>query len=296
MSKLPEDLSRFLFLVPYVAQHRDGVEVRELCERMSMTPAELRGLIERVAMVGAPDGAPDEMVEIYLEGDRVFVALPQRFTRPPRFSVQEMVALLLSLAPLRESGLPALRQEADALTTRLVELASERATDVAPAIRSRVLVQLDGRERPEHLRDLETAVNERRVIRAEYYTAGRDDLTTRELRPVSLMQIRGAWYVVDHIPKTFKVERFRSIELTDERFEVSVPDLQSVRRRIIGGMQPEQEPVLVSVGGRTRTFRGAERGVRRWVRGRKGEAVIVGPAAARQAMVEETEALLELYK
>ena len=41
MSRLPQDLTRFLFLVPYVAQHRNGVTVRELEDILSITSKEL---------------------------------------------------------------------------------------------------------------------------------------------------------------------------------------------------------------------------------------------------------------
>jgi len=297
MSRLPENLTRFLFLVPYVAQHPEGVPVDELCAHLSMDLRTLRRLIERVAMVGAPDGGPDEMVEIYLEGDRVFVSLPQRFTRPPRFSVQEMLALLLALAPLRESGLPALREQADALTHRLTEVASERAVSLAPALRDRIVVQLDGREEPAHLRDLEIAVSEHRVIDAEYYTAGRDVLGERKLQPLGLLQIRGAWYVIGDEGKTFKVERFRRVTLTDERFDPPEVDVETLRHRLeSGGEAGEEAPVKVRIGTRERTFHGPGRGLRKWVRGLRGRAAVLEPESERAAMIEETRALLARYE
>ena len=299
---LPEDLSRFLFLVPFVAQHEDGVPVDELCARLSLKPTALRRLVERVAMVGAPDGGPDEMVEIYLEGDRVFVALPQRFTRPPRFSVEEMLALLLALAPLRESGLPSLKAQAEALTQRLVSLSSTRAENVAPALKDRIVVHLDGNETPAHLRDLEIAVHEKRVVDAEYWTASRESLNRRELRPLGLLQIRGAWYVVSSEGKTFKVERFRSVALTETHFEAPDVDLETLRCRLESGgahkgtnAQPE-EPVRVFVGGEEKVFHGAGPGLRRWIRSARGNASLLAPEPERRALISETEALLRRYQ
>ncbi|MEM9071148.1 MAG: WYL domain-containing protein [Myxococcota bacterium] len=298
MSKLPEDLARFLFLVPYVAQHEEGVPVSELCEQLSTDVASLRRLIERVAMVGSPDGSPDEMVEIYLEGDRVFVALPQRFTRPPRFSIEEMLALLVALAPLREGDLPTLRSQAQALTDRLLSLSSERAEAVAPALLQRVVIRADGAESPVHLRDLECAVQGHRVVDAEYYTAGRDALTQRELRPVGLLQVRGAWYVVGNDGKTFKVERFRRIALRDDTFVPAEVDLAELRRRLATRrIHGEMTDLELRIGDKTSRYPARSlHSLVRWVRTSRGRVAVVGPAEARSAIADEMKALLARYE
>ncbi len=303
MSKLPDDLARFLFLVPHVAQHTDGVPVDELCEMMSCSSAALHRLIERVAMVGTPAGSPDELVEIFLESDRVFVALPQRFTRPPRFSVEEMLALLVALAPLREGELPELRARAERLSQNLLELASERAGTVAPALLQRVVISADGAETPAHLRDLEVAVREHRIVDAEYYTAGRDALTQRLLEPVGLLQVRGAWYVVGSEAKTYKVERFRSIALLDARFVPPVldergVDLAAIRRGLESRkLGTAKRMIAIRVRGRTRRFSAdAPQGLRRWVRCARGNLVVESPAEERDAIVNEARELLARYQ
>ena len=58
----------------------------EVCERLGVEPRALAKLVDQVAFVGTPDGTPDELVDLYIEGDRLHVALPQQFTRAPRFS------------------------------------------------------------------------------------------------------------------------------------------------------------------------------------------------------------------
>ena len=297
-SKLPDDLSRFLFLVPHVAQREDGVPVDELCSMLSMSAAALHSLIERVAMVGTPDGSPDEMVDVYLEGDRVFVALPQRFTRPPRFTVEEMLALLVALAPLREGDLPALRAQAESLTNRLLSLASERAGTVATTLKERVVIRADGAEAASHLRDLETAVSERRSVDAEYYTAGRDALTTRVIEPVGLLQVRGAWYVVGSDGKTFKVERFRAVRLRDDVFDPPDVDLAGLRRRL-EARQIEGEKKRLTL----RTFQGdreisasSMHAIRRWVRSSRGSTSVIAPPAARADVAREARELLARYQ
>lgn len=292
---IPEDLSRFLFLVPYVAARPEGVPVAELCEQLSMNEKSLGRLLERVAMVGAPDGGPDEMVEIYLEAGRVFVALCQRFTRPPRFSVEEMLALLVALAPLREGAPPTLGAKAAELSDRMVELASGRATELAPAFRDHVRVSPQAPESAPVLRCLEDSAREKRVVLCEYYTAGRDAFGERRIGVEGLLQVRGAWYAADVSGKVFKVERFRSAHLTDGTFEPSGVNLEELRHRLermdFGG-----SPVVVELNGQRREFGSfAEHALRRWVRGWKGQARVLQPESAAQSIIDETRELLALY-
>lgn len=298
MKQLPQDLSRFLFLVPHVAQRKDGVPVDELCTMLSMEPAALHSLIERVAMVGTPDGSPDEMVDVYLEGDRVFVALPQRFTRPPRFTVEEMLALLVALAPLREGDLPELRARAEALTNRLLALAGERAGSVATTLKERVVIRADGAEAASHLRDLEIAVRDNLAVEAEYYTAGRDALTERVLEPVGLLQVRGSWYVVGSDGKTFKVERFRSVRLSDATFDPPEIDLADLRRRLESRrIEGEKTKLTLRTSRGDREIRTSSmHAVRRWVRTSRGRMTVTEPPEARDDVAREARELLARYQ
>lgn len=302
-SSLPDDLARFLFLVPYVAARPKGVPVDELSAHLSCTRTALMTLVERCAFVGTPDGAPDEMVEIYLEGDRVHVALPQRFVRPPRFSVEETLSLLVALAPLRRASLPSLREQAQALSDRLVALAGERAAALAPLLES-VTVHADGNERDDVMTTLEVAVREGAAVAADYYTATRDSFGRRTIRPVGLLQVRGDWYCVGDDGKTYKGERFRSATLVDgsERGPRPAPssvsiDLDAVRARLERGeLQGELTPVRVRERGEERRWPVASlAGIRRWVRARRGGAEVVGPEEARREVLDEARSLHSRY-
>ena len=305
MTEISRDLGRFLFLVPWLARHPEGVTVDEVCARLDLDARALHKLVERAAMVGTPGGAPDEFVDLYIEGDRVFVALPQEFRRAPRFSPEEMLALLVVLAPLRAAPLPELAREAEALYARLEGLASERAQGLARGVAGRVQSAGEGAELADTLRALELAVRERRVCDAVYYTAGRDEVRARELRPVALVERKGAWYAIGHDEKTFKVERFADVTPRDETFELPPElDLAPYRRGELFAWErpdaPRQPPA--SVPKATFRVRGEEveihgRAVRHhaWVRASKGNVVWVGPSGARDAFLSETRELLARY-
>ncbi len=294
MSRLEGDLSRFLILVPYVAAHPRGVPVRDVCERLDVDVKQLTRLLDRVVCVGAPDGTPDEMVELYLEGDRVHVTLPQKFVRPPRFSVEEMLALLMVLAPLRSAG-PSVQGRADALSKRLTELASQRAENVAEDVASRVRVDPRGLENPAHLRDLERAIEESLEVDAEYFTASRDSFGARVVRPRALVSVRGVWYLLDDEAKRFRVERFHTLTVSDRVFEpASEVDLSLLRSaeffenaalRLEARVDGEQREIPAASLHTTCMYATAAR----------GQVEILGPADAREAVAKHASELLARY-
>ena len=306
MSQLPDDMARFLFLVPHVAARPAGVPLDELAELLSLSSAATRRLLERVAFVGAPDGSPDEMVDVALQGDRVRVTLPQGFERPPRFRVEETLALLAALAPLRDAGPPTLRQEAAALAARLLELASQRASALGTVLTDGVREAGEGLEDPAHLQTLEVAVSEGLPVPGEYYTAGRDALSARRLRPVGLLQIRGAWYAVDAGGKVFKVERFRALalaELTDEdaaALEASDVDVDVVRARLEEARidAPAKAWVAAEVegpGGRRPFPTTRPPALFRWLRRQGGAARLLEPEDLKRSYEAELEAISARY-
>ena len=69
-----ERLRRVLFLVPYAVRH-PGIPVKDLARRCGCTEKELLEDLDFLLEVGSPPFAPDDFLDLYVEGDRVFVAL-----------------------------------------------------------------------------------------------------------------------------------------------------------------------------------------------------------------------------
>ena len=295
MSSLPKDLNNFLFMVPFVSSKPKGVSVDELCEKLGITEKELTKLIDNVIAVGAPDGTPDEMVDVYIEENRVHVDLPQRFTRPPRFSVEEMLALLLVLGPLRQQGLPALAEQASELSERLLGLASQRASELRETLSSKVQVHTKSSDSTTHLALLEEAVLKRLRIEGEYFTASRDEMTSRTLEPCALLQNAGAWYLLNSDAKKFKVERFKSLSLKAETFEPPEGLDIELHGSKLFAKAPEHTVTLSTDGVKSSRAVTAQASLFRYIQSQRGRVILNAPEEWRSALVEETRQILSRY-
>ncbi|MDH5492145.1 MAG: WYL domain-containing protein [Myxococcales bacterium] len=294
-----EDAARFLFLVPYVAARPGGVALDELAAMLSASPAEISRLVDRAIFVGTPQGSPDEMVEAYVDADRVHVTLPQRFRRPTRFTTPELLALLLALEPLRSSASGALSALAAELSERLLGLGAEGARDRAADAQERILMAPERGEDPIHLRELERALGAGREVRAEYYTASRDAFGERTLGPISLVQHGGAWYLQalsGRAIKTFKVERFRSVRILEARFELPAELADAIHGPLFGVEEgPHRAKLRIDGEPQERSISSLPY-LAAWVRSEAGGVVLEGPTELREPLLEGLRELLRVYE
>src|SRR6188508_2226136 len=97
MRDVGQKLRRLLYIVPYVAKHREGVPVDTLAQMLNIERDELLGDIELLSQVGPPDGDPGEYLLVSVDEGRVFVDLAHRLTRPLRLTAAEGCSLLIAL-------------------------------------------------------------------------------------------------------------------------------------------------------------------------------------------------------
>jgi proteasome accessory factor C len=308
----PRDrLRRILFLVPYAVRH-PGIPVRDLARRCGCTERELLEDLEFLLGVGSPPFAPDDFLDLYVEGDRVYVALHQSFSRPPRFTESEAAALAAAARALggEESGraVKALRDSVPRDRRASFDELVERIYAGAPPARGSVL----GR--------LQRAIAERRVVRLAYHSASREAETERSVHPWTLAQRFGHWYLYGLDPArgrplAFRLDRIRDCAVRDERFEAP-GEADLARARLFSA--PEGDPIRIRVGPTAAAWalsRPGLRLVRRIERGGAivevpgasaewttrlalslgGDAEVIAPAAARRHFAEAVRRTLERY-
>jgi proteasome accessory factor C len=236
-----EQLRRVLFLVPFAVQH-PGIHVRELARRCGVTESELLADLDFLMEVGSPPFAPDDFLDLYVEGDRVHVALHQSFTRPPRFTESEAAALAAAASALggegKERAVQALRDAVPRDRRASFDELVDRIYAGAPPARGSVLARL------------QRSIAERRAVKLTYLSASSTTEAERLVHPYTLAQRLGHWYLYGHDaarakPLAFRIDRISECALTDQRFEPP-SDAELARARLFS--EPTGEGIKVRLG------------------------------------------------
>ena len=240
----PRDrLRRVLFLVPYAVRH-PGIPVKDLARQCGCTEKELLEDLDFLLGVGSPPFAPDDFLDLYVEGDRVYVALHQSLSRPPRFTESEAAALAAAARALGGEGR---------------ERAVKALRDAVPRDRRASFDELVGR--------IYAGRAARRATRcsggssapspsgarcgSRYHSASREEDSERVVHPFTLAQRFGHWYLYGHDPARgkalpFRLDRIRECAVTDERFE---PPLGGGARAARGSSRrPQGEAIRIRLG------------------------------------------------
>jgi proteasome accessory factor C len=217
-------LQRLLALVPWVMAHPEAT-VDEVCARFGMSREALASDLELLFVSGVPPYGPGDLMEAWIEGDRVHIDLAGYFARAPRLTWREAAGLYLAGRAL--ATLPEL-DEHGALTRALAKLEAVVPADQLDRIQdlaSRVSVDLEGSEAERGHRSVlaRAAAADRRVV-LEYYSGSRGELTRRKVDPWLVFANSGHWYFVGYCHKArderlFRLDRVVSVEATDEPFE-----------------------------------------------------------------------------
>ena len=85
-------LSRLLVMLPWLMEQGE-VPLAEVARRFGLSAAEVARDLELAAMCGLPPFV-DEMIDVFIDDDTVFVGVPRLFTRPLRLTAPEGFALV----------------------------------------------------------------------------------------------------------------------------------------------------------------------------------------------------------
>ena len=87
-----ERLGRLLVMLPWLME-RGEAPLDEVAGRFGLTRGEVAADLELAAMCGLPPFV-DEMIDVFIDDDTVFVGVPRLFTRPLRLTAPEGFALV----------------------------------------------------------------------------------------------------------------------------------------------------------------------------------------------------------
>ena len=234
-------LRRVLFLVPYAVRH-PGTPVGELARKCGVPESQILEDLDFLLGVGCPPFAPDDFLDLYVEGDRVHVALHQSFSRPPRFTESEAASLAAAARALggegRERAVRALRDSVPRDRRAMFDELLDRIYAGSPPAKDSLL----GR--------VQRAIAERRALELRYFTATRGQESDRVVHPYTLAQRLGHWYLYGFdegrgraLP--FRLDRVRECSVTDRRFDPP-PEAELARARLFS--EAQGTPVRIRLG------------------------------------------------
>jgi predicted DNA-binding transcriptional regulator YafY len=219
---------RMLSIVPWIAA-QDGPRIAEVCERFGLKRAQLLDDLEVIQFVGLPPYTPDMLIEVVVDGDRVWVRFAEVFSRPLRLTPNQALGLVAAGAALSATASGSAPGEGEGeggdaaatgpLATGLAKLA--RMLGIAPE--EAITIRL-GSSRPEVLETLRDGLRRQQQVHIDYYVYSRDQRTERDVDPYRVFAADGAWYLYGycHLARSerlFRVDRISRAERRDATFE-----------------------------------------------------------------------------
>lgn len=209
------EIQRILAIVPWIVAH-PGVSKREVATRFGMTAEQLDDDLALVLMIGVPPYSPGDYLDVVDDGEFVTIRLAAQFSRPLRLTPAEGLALLAAGRALL--AVPGSDPEGP-LATALGRL--EGALDVPE-----VAVEVG---EPTFLEAVRDAAARGERIEIDYWSAGRDELSTRRIDPAVVFFAMGEWYVSAYCHRAndermFRIDRIRALRATGEQFETRSAD------------------------------------------------------------------------
>ena len=202
-------LSRLLVMLPWLMERRE-VPIDEVAETFSMSRDEVVRELELASMCGLPPFV-DELIDVFIDEETVFVGVPRLFMKPLRLTAPEGFALLTAgRAAMQLPGADPDSPLGRGLAKLAAVLGEEPDSDPA------LVVDLAATDLVDEFVEATKRVER---LRIRYWTASRDEVSEREITPRRVFHERGDWYVSadDHRSgerRTFRIDRVEAYERT----------------------------------------------------------------------------------
>jgi proteasome accessory factor C len=230
-------LRRLLAIVPWVAAN-DGPKIADVCARFGVSQHELLADVDLLQYCGVYPFTADVLMEVRVEGDRIWIQYADWFNRPLRLTPEEALTLVASGRTLL--AVPGNDPEGP-LARGLAKLADALEVDVDEAIEVHL-----GNVPAGMLETLRGATTAHKQVELDYYTYGRDARTRRVIEPWDVYAAEGEWYVQAYChaaqaERLFRLDRIRAVSVLDATFE---PPATRPPRRVFSADDATERYVL----------------------------------------------------
>ncbi len=204
--------ARLLDLVPFITSHQ-GISISDLAHQFAITEKQLISDLTTLWMCGLPGYTALELMDLSFDSGYVYIRNAETLCAPRALTKEEIIALLLGLDLVNES-LPSqridLQSEIEALRARLVAALGVRTP-------IKVIPSGDAKARSTLL----TGLNQKRLVRIEYHSFYKDEISTREILPLELRVENDHEYIYAFCNtvnafRNFRVDRVTSAIFTEK--------------------------------------------------------------------------------
>ena len=234
MTKVSQRLNRILLMVPFIVSS-GGASVNDLCKEFGISREELVCDLNTLQMCGVPDYTPADLIDYWIEGDRVHLTLADFFKRPLNLTREEAVALFVAGSALVKAGVFEKGSPLGSALEKVGRLLSEEEKADIEKLAERIDVEMSaytGRWKE----IIEEGLQKQQNLAIEYFSYSRGEMTEREVEPLSLVWSRGYWYLHAWCheasdTRLFRLDRIKSVKLTghpvawEARAAFNVPEL-----------------------------------------------------------------------
>lgn len=214
-------MARLLAVIPWVVE-QDGALLDEITERFDYPRTQLvDDLTQVVLFVGVHPFTPDSLIEVDITDDRVQIRYADWFSQPLRLTPEEGARLLTagrSVLSLGDERRPP--EDHDSAASPLLRALTKLGMALGDGAEHAVDVRLG--DAPEATLDtLRSAVAGGTQVELDYYTYGRDELSTRLVDPARVFSDHGNWYLHGFChradaERVFRVDRIRDARATPD--------------------------------------------------------------------------------
>lgn len=235
--------SRALDLIPFIAAN-PGWTIANLAQKFETSPDQIIKDLEMLFMCGLPGYSHSELIDLEIESDYVAVRNPQNLSKPRKFTVTEVIALLLGLEaidPMITNS--SMRDRSENLKNVLREFIQGRTNLVSSEVQPPTKIETI----------LMQAKELGKPVEIQYRSARTDLESVRKIYPQSFYRERDHFYLVAYCEKTREVRHFRSDRIASATIVEGGLDRAPVDDQTIA-LKEEVNLVQVSLSTRNRFF------------------------------------------
>ncbi len=220
MADIEGRVARLLIMVPYVLK-RGEATVAELCERFDISEDILIDDLDHLFLCGLPDYGPGDLIDYWLEGDRVRIMMADYFKRPLRLTREEGLVLYVAGKAVQDAQLVPPDTPLGAALDKVLRVMSEADRVDVEDMADRIRLEMDS-FKGKWEKIIEQGLVEGQNLILEYYSYSSDTVTEREVRPVRLLWAWGHWYLLAYCyqaeeRRLFRLDRIQSLRLGERK-------------------------------------------------------------------------------